>query len=374
MDARASALFDAIERVDAFVPGRVCLVGEHSDWASERAGADGGGAAVVVCTREGIRARARRGGAAAGASGGGGRFRIFDGPAGVERDASDVDGFRREAEGGGYWSYACGAYAATYEWFAKDERARMGMERGTTIDIIDADLPAGKGLSSSAAICCLVVRCLNLAHGLGLDVREEMRLAYEGERLTPSKCGQLDQACIYGPETCVHMTFDGDAQPACEVIDPPNGGDIHLVVCDLNGKKDTIQILRDLQMAYDAGDVDLRAALGSRNRRHVADCVEAIKRGDAKALGRTYVEAQATFDAATRHLCSELEAPLLRGLLADVHRDVPETVFGSKGVGSQGDGAAQFVCPSESMSSKLRQYLHSRNLDAYAVTIRSRSS
>ena len=58
------------------------------------------------------------------------------------------------------------------------------------------------------------------------------------------------------------MTFDGDAQPACEVIDPPNGGDIHLVVCDLNGKKDTIQILRDLQMAYDAGDVDLRAALG----------------------------------------------------------------------------------------------------------------
>ena len=49
---------DADGVVRAFVPGRLCLLGEHSDWAGERARADGPGACLVVGTREGIEGEA----------------------------------------------------------------------------------------------------------------------------------------------------------------------------------------------------------------------------------------------------------------------------------------------------------------------------
>jgi homoserine kinase len=50
-------------------------------------------------------------------------------------------------------------------------------------------LPLKKGLSSSAALCVLVARAFNRAHGLKLTTRGEMQYAYEGERMTPSQVG-----------------------------------------------------------------------------------------------------------------------------------------------------------------------------------------
>lgn len=354
--------------VHAFVPGRVCLVGEHSDWAAERADASAIGRAVVACAREGVRAIARRVGDGCDDAHGTDAYaddaRKTFAVVGVsgetyERDAEDVDGFLLDACEGGYWSYVAGAYARTYEYLARrGDETRASLAHGTRVRVVGCDLPIGKGLSSSAAICVLMVRCVALAHGVDLGIGTEMRLAYEGERATPSRCGRLDQVVAFGPEKCVEMTF---AEPEPEVGEVIPSGEIYLVVCDLGAKKDTTKILKDLQRAYDDGDAELRAALGSRNQRHVADAIDAIKRGDAQALGSVYVAAQRTFDDAARHLCPEFEAPTLRSTLAAVDRDLSDTIWGSKGVGSQGDGAAQFVCRCAESASRLRAYLEARS-------------
>ena len=48
---------DADGVVRAFVPGRLCLLGEHSDWAGERARADGPGRVSSSARAKGSRAR-----------------------------------------------------------------------------------------------------------------------------------------------------------------------------------------------------------------------------------------------------------------------------------------------------------------------------
>ena len=58
-------------------------------------------------------------------------------------------------------------------------------------------------------MCVLVARGFNHAYGLGLNVREEMELAYQGEVTTPSQCGRMDQCCAFG-KVPVFMVFDGD--------------------------------------------------------------------------------------------------------------------------------------------------------------------
>jgi len=62
---------------------------------------------------------------------------------------------------------------------------------------------------SSAAICVLVARAFASVYGLALSPRDEMELAYAGERRTGSECGRMDQVCAYGRRvTC--LRFDGD--------------------------------------------------------------------------------------------------------------------------------------------------------------------
>lgn len=74
-----------------------------------------------------------------------------------------------------------------------------------------------------------------------------MEYAYRGERLTPSQCGRMDQACAFG-SIPVCLTFDGDilhVQPvelACN---------LYIVIVDVLGTKDTAKILHDLQAAYE---------------------------------------------------------------------------------------------------------------------------
>jgi galactokinase len=62
-----------------------------------------------------------------------------------------------------------------------------------TIDNYRTSLPVKKGLSSSAAVCVLVARAFSHAYGLACSTRDEMEMAYLGERTTPSKCGRMDQ-------------------------------------------------------------------------------------------------------------------------------------------------------------------------------------
>ena len=326
-----------------FVPGRLCIAGEHSDWAGEMRAAHPAlapGHCLVTTTEQGLRAEATRADA----------LELSpprpDGGVARERLACTQAALDAAARGGGFFSYAAGVAA---------EVAGRWDVGGLSLRITEASLPIGKGLSSSAAVCVLVARAYDRCYGLGLDVRAEMDLAYAGERRAGSACGRMDQVCAYGRRT-LFLTFDGARLDVAAVA---AGGAFHFLVVDLRRAKDTRRILADLSACFPdtAGPLaaKVREALGPRNAALLARARAAILAGDAPGLGALLVEAQAAFDALVAPACPELAAPRLHQVLA--HPAVAELAWGGKGVGSQGDGGAQVLARGEEEREELARRL-----------------
>ncbi len=252
-----------------FVPGRICLFGEHSDWAGSyrRINADlEKGFTIITGTNQGIHAEAKPHPnrlVVSATLNDGNRVGPFELP--MEKDA-----LLAEAQKGGFFSYAAGvAYQILTHYRV----------RGLEIDNTLTDLPVKKGLSSSAAICVLVARAFNRIYDLKMTVRGEMEFAYLGEITTPSRCGRMDQGCAYGNRP-VLMSFDGDRIDVEELSVPK---DLYFVIVDLQAGKDTREILNQLNHCYPFADNDLQKGvqeyLGPVNRRIVTEAKEAILRG-----------------------------------------------------------------------------------------------
>lgn len=327
-----------------FVPGRLCLFGEHSDWAGARRAADPRivpGACLISGTDQGITASIA---AAA-------QFeitsRLPDGRVrGPRRIPMRTEALRQAAQAGDFFSYAAGVAAVV---------AERHRPPGVSIRVESTDLPVARGLSSSAAICVLTARAFNHVHRLGLTIREEMELAYRGELAAGSQCGRMDQACAFGKRP-VLLRFDGESMHT-ELLQV--GGALPLLVVDLRHDKDTRRILADLQARFgvddDAGRA-LRDALGRRNAELIERARAAMAAGDGPALGRLMTEAQELFDRCVAPACpAELTAPRLHAVLR--HPAARRLTWGGKGVGSQGDGAAQFVCRGRSERAALAREL-----------------
>jgi UTP-glucose-1-phosphate uridylyltransferase len=214
--------------------------------------------------------------------------------------------------------------------------------RGLVINNYKTDLPVKKGLSSSAAICVLTARAFNRIYDLKLTVRGEMELAYMGEITTPSRCGRMDQGCAFGNRP-VLMTFDGDLLDTTEL---QVNSELYLVIVDLLAHKDTMEILNRLNRSYPIAENEtergVQELLGPTNKRIVHQAVDALHSADAQRLGALMTEAQACFDQYATPACpEELTAPVLHHLLN--YEPLKRHIWGGKGVGSQGDGTAQFV-------------------------------
>lgn len=319
-----------------FVPGRICLFGEHSDWAGgyRRINAEiEKGYTLITGTDQGIYAE------------------VEPHPTSLVLTSTTPDGERigpyeipmdqaallEEAQRGGFWSYVAGvAYQVLTHYHV----------RGLVIDNYRTDLPMKKGLSSSAAICVLTARAFNRVYDLKMTIRGEMELAYQGEITTPSRCGRMDQGCAFGNRPIL-MTFDGDRLEVTELRVPH---DMYFVIVDLGGQKDTMEILARLNRCFPFAETEIernvQELLGPINKRIVHQAVEALQKGDAERLGALMVEAQAFFDRYATPACpEELTAPLLHKVLN--YEPLKPHIWGGKGVGSQGDGTAQFIARSQ---------------------------
>jgi UTP-glucose-1-phosphate uridylyltransferase/mevalonate kinase len=241
------------------------------------------------------------------------------------------------AQEGGFWSYIAGvAYQVLTNYHV----------RGLVINNYKTDLPVKKGLSSSAAICVLTARAFNRVYDLKLTARGAMELAYMGEITTPSRCGRMDQGCAFGNRP-VLMTFDGDRLDTTEL--QIEHSELYFVLVDLQAHKDTMEILNRLNRSYPIADNEIQRGvhelLGPINKRIVHQAAEALRVSDAQRLGTLMTEAQAFFDKYAVPACpEELTAPVLHRLL-DYPPLMPH-IWGGKGVGSQGDGTAQFIARS----------------------------
>jgi UTP-glucose-1-phosphate uridylyltransferase/mevalonate kinase len=319
-----------------FVPGRICLFGEHSDWAGgyRRFNADiEKGFTLLTGTDQGIYAQVQPHPNAlvlTSTTPQGDKLGPYEIP-------METKALLREAQQGGYWSYVAGvAYQILTNY----------QVRGLVIDNYKTDLPLKKGLSSSAAICVLTARAFNRIYDLKLTIRGEMELAYQGEITTPSRCGRMDQGCAFGNRPIL-MTYDGDRLDVAELQVPE---DLYFVIVDLNAEKDTMEILARLNRCFPYAENEIEQGvqqlLGPINRRIVHQAVEAMQTADAVRLGALMVEAQEFFDRYATPACpEELTAPILHQVLN--YEALKPHILGGKGVGSQGDGTAQFITRSE---------------------------
>ena len=141
--------------IDLFVPGRLCIMGEHSDWAGKYRNVNNKinkGYAIVTGIEEGIYAKAT----------------VADkliiknnvNKQSFECDM-DYDKLKSIAEDGGYWSYIAGVAACVKEQY------NIG---GIEVIINKVTIPEKKGLSSSAAICVLIARAFNQLYNLHLNI------------------------------------------------------------------------------------------------------------------------------------------------------------------------------------------------------------
>jgi UTP-glucose-1-phosphate uridylyltransferase/mevalonate kinase len=319
-----------------FVPGRICLFGEHSDWAGgyRRINAEiEKGYTLLTGTDQGIYAEVEPHPTAL--------VLTSTTPEGENRGPYEIPMepkvLLEEAQQGGFWSYIAGvAYQILTHYHV----------RGLVINNYKTDLPIKKGLSSSAAICVLTARAFNRVYDLKMTIRGEMELAYQGEITTPSRCGRMDQGCAFGNRPIL-MTYDGDHLDVTELQVPQ---DMYFVVVDLQAQKDTMEILARLNRCYPFAENEIEKGvqelLGPINKRIVHQAVETLQVGDAERLGALTVEAQAFFDRYATPACpEELTAPVLHRVLN--YEPLKPHIWGGKGVGSQGDGTAQFIARSE---------------------------
>lgn len=343
--------------IKLFVPGRLCLFGEHTDWAGHYRTMNADiepGAAIVTGIEQGIYAEVEQ-------------SSLFE----MRSDAPEISGvwsdfscrmnegeLKRIAKSGSFFCYCAGVASYMLEWY------KVG---GVSIRITNMTLPMKSGLSSSAAICVLVARAFNLLYNLNLNTLGEMNIAYLGELRTSSRCGRLDQACAFGVKPNL-MIFDGDE---IEVQSLKVKNSLYWVFADLCAEKDTIRILSDLNKAYPFASNEeeqrLHDALGKQNQSIIERAVAYMAEGNAEALGQLMVETEEIFNRQVAPLSKALQAPKLHETLHDPH--IQPLVYGGKGVGSHGDGSVQFLARDEQSQIQLVDYLNGIGMKAYKLTL-----
>jgi len=356
MPSPLTSMDSADRSVELFTPGRICLFGEHSDWAGTYRKFNSSivpGRALCCGTQQGLFARARAHPTLVVKS------TANDGSVLTFECEMDPATLLAKAQEGTFWSYACGV--------AYEIKVHFDVG-GLEVDNYRTTLPIKKGLSSSAAWCVLLARAFNQVYNLRMTTRGEMDIAYRGERCTPSQCGRLDQCCAFGSQL-VSMTFNGDIleTEAVQLHVP-----IYLLIIDLRKAKDTKKILADLNKAYPVAknntEEGVHMLLGPINEKIVNDALYVLTNDPyyqqpnpaaapantatslhtephlvAQRLGALMKQSQHNFNALARPQCpSELTAPHLQRLLN--YEPIQSLIWGGKGIGSQGDGSAQLVC------------------------------
>jgi len=356
-DPNASFMANNVRTLRLFVPGRICLFGEHSDWAASYRRLDSNikkGRCIVCGTNQGIYANVQphpnklicistnEKGA-----------KLSTHSTDIFECHMELDELLRIAKKGETFSYVAGV---AYQILLKH---RVG---GLVINNYQTTLPLKKGLSSSAAICVLAARAFNKIYNLKLTIEGEMDYAYLGERTTPSQCGRMDQCCAYGSRP-VSMEFDQDFVNSTELQFGGNTrSSLYLVIVDLNKSKDTKTILADLNRCYGHDDsngngngdqvVDVeqekiaknvKQLLGEINLDITQRAITAIRTGQIDVVGKLMNEAQDKFRKYAQPASpQQLSSPWLYKILA--FDKIQKHIFGGKGVGSQGDGSAQLLC------------------------------
>jgi galactokinase len=372
---------------DIFVPGRLCILGEHTDWiANYRTTCPSlvAGHTLVCATNEGLHARVNVYPSSHQKNG-----TYFSKIRFIHR-RSDTSGenetvFEHDlnsltlkilSKQGGFNSYIAGTTAAFLDAISSGKiiptRDILTSPYVIEIDNYRTTLPMKKGLSSSAAVCVLVVQSLAYAFSLSnsLSLMEMMDIAYQGEMYTPSQCGRMDQCVAMGSGAIALMTFLNETEIYLDPITCQCA--LYFVVVDLKAFKDTVVILRDLNVCFPRPQNTTQSLMHRYHidmQRIAQEAKVGIEEGRVDFIAKAMNEAQCLFDECAMPNCpSQLTSPKLHALMDDTF--IKEHSLAVKGVGSQGDGSAQILVKSVVEQEKILQYVkQTLGLDGFVLTI-----
>ncbi|KAL9655693.1 hypothetical protein ABK040_004926 [Willaertia magna] len=386
--------------MEFFMPGRIALFGEHSDWASispynierlKNYNNNGIGKAIICTTNQGTFVKVTEQ-----LHSNNDRLLYFsyESSTTIANTCQQPFSFTLQdiinkpieeliSSIHNYYIYIIGVLKYLLTFNHSIQQIILSSNKSLICNNFKNTLPMGKGVSSSASICVLIVRIFNKCYNLGLSIDEEMDIAFLGERLVGSECGKLDQCCAYGPNVCLVVEFKTDSSVfiskviqllnvdsdnnSDNIVNENNNEKLSFLLIDLKAKKNTIKILKDLNQAFMLNALDLIKSqelienatnyLLFENQLICDKALEFIERRDVKQLGKLLDEAQNLFDKNLQPLCKEeLTAPILHSILNDEY--VRTLIVGGKGVGSGGDGSCIVLCKSQEEREELKKYLN----------------
>jgi galactokinase len=233
-----------------FAPGRVNLIGEHTDYNQGFVlpFAIGPGVAVAAARRgDGLIAAASR-------------------QAGCEIVTAAVGALAPGAVDG--WA----AYPAGICWVLRKAGYRVG---GVSI-AVDSDLPAGAGLSSSAALECAVALALTELHGLGVPRPELATLASRAEnQFVGAPTGIMDQSAVLLCAAGEALLLDCRSGAGTPVPFDPASAGLAVLIIDTRTRHALVDG-RYQERREECGRA--AASLGVRSLREVDDVVGALAR------------------------------------------------------------------------------------------------
>lgn len=307
-------------------PGRICLVGEHNDWA--------GGSALTVPMDRALHVRRAPG--------------PFHVSAVFEGRVCTWDGVDEP-----------GIFDLLAAVFTTLDEPLSGAH------VIGGDLPAGRGFSSSAALCVALIRALR-PH---LDTPSVAELAYQAERKSGSACGRMDPlACAWAVPLA--LRFNGDT-----VIAEPISGRCALAVGTFPTPRDTRGIL-DALTRHHRGDVELRdwgalARVGAVRGAlegfgvQAGFATTALRDHDLRAVGGAMDTCQEIYEEELVPEFPELRAP---GLSRAVRALRAAGALGAKFTGAGGEGSVIGLYPPGAAGPGVRA-LDALGLQAFAVDV-----
>ena len=305
-------------------PGRVNLIGEHTDYND--------GFCLPFALPHRVTVAARRG------SPGRWRVRSLSMPGVVEFGLSELDTGARVTS----WA----AYPAGVVWAL---RAAGHDVPGADL-LIDSDVPAGAGLSSSAALECSVLRALHDLGGLDIPPAEQATLAQHAENdYVGMPCGIMDQSASVLCQEGHALFLDTRTGIAEQVPFDVAAAGLAVLVVDTRAPHELVDgeyaarrasceraaALLGVPALRDVSVADLPAALArleqdspetARRARHVVtenarvlDVVALLRAGDLREIGPMLTASHASlrddFEVTVPQLDTAVDAALAAGAL-----------------------------------------------------------
>ena len=233
-------------------PGRVNLIGEHTDYNE-------GFVLPFALSRGTLAVAGRRGDGA------------------VELHSRQVPGGGVTIPAGVLAPGAVAGWAAYPAGVVWAMRAAGHPVAGVSM-VFDSDLPRGAGLSSSAALECAVALALTDLHDLAVPRSELVTIAQRAENdFVGVPCGIMDQSASLLCQEGHALLLDCRTSESAEVPFDPAAAGLELLVIDTGARRE----LADGDYASRRGECEQAArALGLRSLRDVADVTELSRLAD----------------------------------------------------------------------------------------------